>query len=174
MLHEQAFLAAMAAAGLRTMDRISADGRLHRIRIEGDGTGKRNGWYIFFPDGMPSGAFGSWKTGIKGLWCAKAQHDQSPAELTENKRRVEAARKAREAEDQAVKQAARQKAAAIWLALPIAPDSHPYLVKKGVKNYGLRIARDALVIPLCDKAGRLNSLQFIDTEGNKRGNSTHL
>ncbi|MFH1157950.1 MAG: tyrosine-type recombinase/integrase [Pseudomonadota bacterium] len=42
------------------------------------------------------------------------KHDLTPVEYAEHKRRMEAVRKEREAEDQAIKQAARKKAATIW------------------------------------------------------------
>ena len=165
---EATFSQAMADTGLVSRDAILADGRLHRFRVEGDKTGKRNGWYVLHGDGIPSGAFGSWKTGVKGTWCAKKKSELTPAERAEHKRRMDAARKAREAEDVAEKQAARVKAATIWQALVTAPDNHPYLVKKDVKNHGLRLSREALVIPVRDSAGMLHSLQFIDGSGNKR------
>lgn len=165
---EAAFQAAMADSGLVSRDAILADGRLRRFRVDGDGGGNRNGWYVLFSDGIPSGAFGSWKTGIKGIWCAKKKIDLTSAERAEHKRRMDVVRKAREAEDMAEKQAARVKATTIWTPLPPAPDGHPYLIKKGVKSYGPRLSRGALVIPLHDSAGVMHSLQFIDGEGNKR------
>ena len=72
------FKAAMDAAGIETKDKIEADGKLHRIYVEGDRPHSRNGWYVLNLDReMPSGAFGSWKFGNKATWCPKA-----PAELT--------------------------------------------------------------------------------------------
>jgi len=165
---ESAFQAAMTEAGLVSRDAILADGRLRRFRVEGDTTGSRNGWYVLHADGVPSGVFGSWKTGLKGSWCIKAQHDLTATELAENRRRIDAARKAREAEVREVRKEAQERASMIWLASAPAPASHPYFIKKGVKNYGLKIANGALVIPLHDSAEVLHSLQFIDGEGKKR------
>jgi putative DNA primase/helicase len=165
---EATFRATVTEAGLASRDPVIADGKMHRFHVEGDKPGTKNGWYALFSDGVPSGAFGSWKTGIKHSWCMKAQHDLTPAERTEHKRRMDAAQKAREAGDQDKKQAARDKAAYIWQSSPSAPGSHPYLIKKGIRNYGLRVSKGALVIPLRDSAGTLHSLQFIDGEGNKR------
>lgn len=45
---------------------------------------------------------------------------------------------------------------------------HPYLRKKQVQSYGLRQHKNCLIIPLADVCGNIWSLQFIDTEGNKR------
>jgi putative DNA primase/helicase len=163
-----AFQVAMASAGLVSYDPILADGCLHRCHIKGDKPGSKNGWYVFYADDVPSGAFGSWKAGIKGTWCAKSQYDLTPSERAEHRRRMGAARKAREDEDRAIKQAAREKAATIWQASFPVPDNHPYLIKKGIKCYGLRLSKAALVIPMRDSARALHSLQFIDAEGNKR------
>lgn len=162
------FKSSMSAAGLLTKDPITPDGKLHRFHVEGDKPGSENGWYVFYGDSLPAGAFGSWKTGFKGTWCAKAENTLSPAEREEYRQRMEAARKTREAEEQARRTAAREKAAGIWEAAAPAPDNHPYLVKKGVRNHGLRMHNGALVVPMRDTYGILHSLQFIDGEGNKR------
>lgn len=164
----QAFQDAMMAAGIGYKGSIKADGKLHRFRVEGDKGGSLNGWYVLHMDGTPSGAYGSWKHQVSGKWCAKANGDLTAAERAENKRRMDAARKAREAEEQAIRQAAQEKAAIIWNASPPAPDHHPYLARKGVKAHGLRLSRGAIVLPMRDNAGILHSLQFIDAEGNKR------
>ena len=46
-----------------------------------------------------------------------------------------------------------------------APDSHPYLERKMVRSYGLRLWGNQLLIPLHDEAGKLVSLQSIDPDG---------
>ncbi len=76
--------------------------------------------------------------------------------------------KAREAEEEARRRAARDKAASIWRDLSPAPDNHPYLVRKRVHNHGLRVSGGALVVPIRNSAGVLHSLQFIDGDGQKR------
>jgi putative DNA primase/helicase len=162
------FMEAMAQAGIHVRGPLLADGRLRRVHIEGDRKGSRNGWYILYSDGIPSGTYGSWKTGFKGTWCEKAQSDLTPAQRAEHKRRMDEARKAREAEEQAARKLAQDRAAAIWKVLASARDDHTYLVKKGVKAHGLRLSKGALVIPLRDEAGTLHSLQFIDGGSNKR------
>lgn len=162
------FVDAMCAMGLSIRDTVIPDGKLHRFRVEGDKAGSKNGWYILYNDGLPAGAFGCWKRGITQNWCAKAENTLNAKERKEFRLRMEAARKNREAEDRARRYAASEKAHMIWKDSPFAPDNHPYLIKKGVRNYGLRLSKDALVVPLRDNAGMLHSLQFIDGEGNKR------
>lgn len=164
----QAFRDAMEKSGLLTREPLIADRRLHRFHVEGDKPNTRNGWYIFFPDGLPAGAYGSWRTGYKWSWCAKDRKSLTPRELAEYRRRMEQARLAREAEEQDRRKQAAKKAAAIWNASPPAPDTHPYLLRKGVRAHGVRLYKGSLVIPLRDHAGTLHSLQFIGGEGNKR------
>ncbi len=64
--------------------------------------------------------------------------------------------------------AARAVAARIWQAARPACDDHPYLTRKGVAAHGLRVFKGALVVPICDSAGELHSLQFIGASGTKR------
>jgi putative DNA primase/helicase len=161
------FRDAMTAAGLRCHDPIIADGKLHRFTIDGDKPRSLNGWYVFHDDGVPAGAFGSWKHDIASTWCGKADNELTPAERTAYKQRIEAMRREREAEQERVRQAAREKAAAIWEDLQPANDNHPYLQRKQVKAFGIRESRGSLVLPVRSPDGMLQSLQFIDPDGGK-------
>ncbi len=53
------------------------------------------------------------------------------------------------------------KAAWIWDHAGQVPNNHPYLLRKGVNSYGLRLHKDSLTLPLRDVTGKLKSLQFI-------------
>jgi len=53
------------------------------------------------------------------------------------------------------------KAAWIWDHAGPVPADHPYLLRKGVKAYGLRLHKESLTLPLRDASGALKSLQFI-------------
>ncbi|MGQ0526671.1 MAG: toprim domain-containing protein [Alphaproteobacteria bacterium] len=165
---QEDFKAALEAAGLSMEQNIIADGRLHRFYVKGDKPGSKNGWYVLFGSGVPAGGFGSWKTGDKGAWCAKADCYLTPARREKNRQRIIEAHKIREAEEQVRRSAAKDKALTIWKAALPAPDNHPYLLKKRVRNHGLRLHKRLLVIPMCDGDGNLHSLQFIDNSGNKR------
>jgi len=162
------YRAAMSAAGLPTKDLIIADGKLHRCHIEGDKPGSKNGFYVLYGDNIPAGCFGSWKTGDTIKWCAKPDKELTRAQREQNRRRILEAYKVREAEEIERRRAARNKALLIWKSSPPVSDSHLYLVKKCVKNHGLRLHKGLLVIPLRDNDENLHSLQFIDGEGNKR------
>lgn len=165
---ESNFKTALNKSGLSTKDKIIPNGKLHRFHVDGDNAGSKNGWYVLFSEGVPAGSFGSWKTGDKGTWCAKADNELTPAQRKENRWRIIEAQKAREAEEHARQNTAIDKALAIWKASPPALDAHPYLVKKGIRSHGLRLHKTSIVIPMRDSAGKLHSLQFIDAEGNKR------
>lgn len=67
----------------------------------------------------------------------------------------------------------------LWTQAVPAPDTHPYLTRKGVRAYGLRCYRgrlaigdmachDALIVPARNADGALTTLQFINAEGTKR------
>jgi len=165
---ETQFKDAMASSGIVTKDAVIADGTLHRFYIDGDRKGSKNGWYVLFGDGVPAGSFGSWKTGDKGTWCVKPDRDLTTAQRNEHKRRMIEAKVAREAEEQERRNVARDKARSIWEAASKAPNDHPYLIRKGVKAFDIKHSGNRLVIPMQDITGEIQSLQFIDKDGNKR------
>lgn len=108
-----------------------------------------------------------------------------PTKAELEKRRAEAAERARRAEeeDRARHEAAARRAQALWdAAVPCA--EHPYLARKGVASYGLRVGRwkkldeetgewitvteNGLLIPILDRQRKLWSLQCIPPEANKK------
>jgi putative DNA primase/helicase len=162
------FKHALNSAGISCKDNIIADGQLHRFHIEGDKSGKKNGWYVFYSGNIPAGAYGCWKRGINETWCAVHQKSLSVFERQLFQANIHKAKCLQDKEKQSRYQAAKRKAQAIWNQSAPAPDSHMYLVKKGVKNHGLRLYKNALVVPVMDGEGEIHSLQFIDEHGQKR------
>ena len=159
------FKEAMETNGIRTKETIIADGKLHRCHIEGDKHGSKNGWYIC-DDQIAT--YGSWKTGEKHQWRASHLKSLSPAQRKQHEQLLEIARRKRESEQESQYAAAKEKALNIWNQCAPAEGSHPYLKAKGVQSHKLALYQGSLVIPLCDTAGQIHSLQFIDAEGNKR------
>lgn len=53
------------------------------------------------------------------------------------------------------------KAKWIWDHAGDVPANHPYLLRKGVKAYGLRLHKESLTVPARDVVGALKTLQFI-------------
>ena len=160
------FRAAIHSAGLNPPEVIEPNGKLHRFASTGKPSDDA-GWYVFHDDGIPAGAFGDWRDGLSETWRADIGRRLSPQEEAAHRARVEAMRRAREAEDAKRKVEARKKAAVIWQAAETAPEDHPYLVKKGIKAHGLRLHDGALAVPMRDGV-ELHSLQFIGPEGDKR------
>lgn len=162
------FAEAARNAGLEIKGNIIADGHLHRCQISGDKRGKANGWYVLHLDGIPAGAFGSWRTGQTCVWCAKKDDDLTPAQIVENKRRMAAVRKLREKEDAVLKAQAKEKAIKLWDRSGSLDAKHPYLIRKGIKPIAAKQIKNMIVLPVRDSDGVLHSLQFIMPDGGKQ------
>ena len=158
--------AAMLAAGLDYSGPIHADGKLHRVKVDGDKA--RNSWFVLNSGTPAAGAFGCWKRSIKETWCAKRRENLSAAEwqnIRQQWQLADAERQRTEAE----RHAKARKIAAWILARSKPATSHAYLDTKGVKIPGdVREHRGALVLPLHDVDGEVHSLQFIGADGGKR------
>ncbi|HRY16348.1 MAG TPA: hypothetical protein P5330_10825, partial [Candidatus Competibacteraceae bacterium] len=167
----QTVLEAMVRAGCAPSDPqvIVFDGIRHRFHIDGDRSGSRNGWFILYADGLPAGAFGSWKTGCSATWRAETPPAWTAVERQAWHRQRVATRTQRAVEAQVRREQARVRAAALWArAQPWVDAQHPYLVKKQVAAVGLRQRGSCLLVPVCDLDGALHSLAFISAKGEKR------
>jgi putative DNA primase/helicase len=146
---------------------MEADGELHRFSSNGKRSDQA-GWYVLHADGIPAGAFGCWRSGFTGSWHADIRRSLTDAERQQIRQRTEAFKQKREQAERAQHEEARQRAESEWEAATPAPDSHPYLVRKGVKAHGLRVdAIGRLLVPV-RIGGELHSLQFIHSDGSKR------
>lgn len=141
------------------------DGQIHRFRVPGDRAGSRNGAYALYLDGIASGWFGSWKDGVWQPWSSRKPADHLEADMIA--KRIEQARRQREAEQRQRQQVAAAEAVGLWtVAGPAAPD-HPYLVRKGCQPHALRQLGDMLLVPVY--LGRqLVNLQRIHLDGTKK------
>ena len=113
-------------------------------------------------DGVPAGSFGDFRTDLSRPRHAKIGREFTHDEKIAHRARMAAAQREREAANAK----AREQAAMTWQAAGPAPEDHPYLAKKGVKSYGLRVRTGSLLIPLFD-GSELHSLQFIEPDGFK-------
>jgi putative DNA primase/helicase len=176
----EAFRASMREHGIETRDDIIADGTLHRIHVDGDGKGSRNGWYCLHYDERPAGVFGCNKRygDHKFQW----QTNSNAAQWTAEERREHAERVAKERAEKHAAEKVRHEAAAasanaLWEASSEASNDHPYLKSKGVKAHGLRMGKwekvnkatgevrlitdNALLVPITDSSRKIHSLQAI-------------
>lgn len=158
---------AMAEAGLLPAIPLVLDGKLRRFDVDGARRGSGAGWYVVHADGRPAAAFGSWRTGERFTWSAQGDGYRSSLDASERDAiRVE--RERRRAEERVAQDATARRAGDIWSRCLDVDPTHPYLRAKCVAAYGLRQYRNLLVVPLRDVRGRLRSLQFIHSAGEKR------
>ena len=162
------FQSAMADTGVLCPDVPIADGQLHRFRVEGDKRGSLNGWYVLHNDELPSGAFGSWKTGMSETWNMKNKDSMTADEYRAWQKQMENAKIERKQEQKKIQTEAQQKAIGVWQAATADPSNHPYIKNKQITPFGIKQRGGTLIIPLRDSEGVLHSLQFIDVDGNKR------
>lgn len=178
MIAADGFMRAMRAAGLNPPAEIIADGRLRRFATSGR-RGDDAGWYVLHGDGIPAGAFGCWRSGISGTWRADIGRRLTPAEERVLRERIEQARLEAEALRERGAHDAATRAAKIWRVAQPAPADHPYLRARGIRPHGVRIYHDdlviggmqcdgALVIPLRDTGGEIQTVEFIAADGEKR------
>ena len=165
----EGFRRAMLEAGLRPEEVVDTGERAlpERCPVGDDRPGERSGWYVFFGDGMPAGAFGNWRTGQSWTWCAREQGRLSPSEREALARKMEAVRLRREAARRELAATAAERARADW-ARAEACAGHPYLERKGVLAYGIRVLEGRLLVPVCGVDGEIRSMQTITATGEKR------
>ncbi|MDR6503556.1 putative P-loop ATPase/phage/plasmid primase-like uncharacterized protein [Burkholderia ambifaria] len=169
---------------------IVADGKLHRIHADGDGKNVKDAWFVLHIDDRPAGKFGhNGKYGydVSFSWTMKVERaPMGAAEKRAYREKMDADRARREADEAARHAAAAELAIRIWdSATPIAGDDHPYLQRKGIQSYGLRvgtwekvdqgsgevsvISKNALLVPIWAPGKKIHSLQAILPDAKKLG-----
>ena len=170
-LPEVQLLDAILGAGLAKPDKpIELDGKMHRFNsgTKGSKGYDKSGWYIAYPDGVPSGRFGCWRIGLDHIWRADIGRKLTASEEIANVRRISESKAVREAAQERQHQIASETVEKIWTGAQAALPDHPYLAKKGIGVHGARATGDGrLVVPLYDQDGTLATLQYIDHEGGK-------
>lgn len=171
------FAAALRRAGLRVQGTPRMDGHRQRVAVEGDRKGRRSGAYVGHLDGWPAGHITNFKTGHSETWKASAdarsmtEEDRTTARarIEAERARIDAQRAARAAERTRQEEAVARRTETAWSrARPLSGNSHPYLVRKGVRAHGVRVdGRGNLVVPMQDEHGRLWGVQTIRPDGSK-------
>lgn len=158
--------------GLKPGD-IVPNGKLFRCSSNGF-KGDKAGYYAFFENHFSGvafygGYFGDWREGLKETWLSEDVKKLSAKDQQEHRLRLEAARI--EAEDKRAKEQGKAADCAqkIWEQAKQATNNHPYLGKKKVQSYGLKITKNGqLIVPVKNSLGMIVSLQYIDKDGNKK------
>lgn len=166
MNHSEAFRDAIAAAGLTPPAEIIGDGKLHRFSSNGRAKDE-GGWYKFFDDDRPAGAFGCWRSDISCTWKSTEQRQFTQAERDAYKQRMRQVEQDRFQELEQAHAHAAADAAAMW-GMASDAGSHPYLTRKQITNIGARLLGDVLLVPMKHSAKALVGLQRIYPDGTKR------
>jgi phage/plasmid primase-like uncharacterized protein len=157
---------AMRAAGFEPSDHMPP-GKTTRFSTNGKRS-DLSGWVHLFADEQGA-AFGCWRSGEQHTWQANRDKPLTKHEQDLFRRQVKDARRAAHQEREAEYQAAAVNAKAEWEPAPPAPESHPYLVKKGIKPHMARIDKNGwLLIPVYGADKAIQSLQRIAPDGAKR------
>ena len=171
---ESQVLSFMAELGVSpaSYERLELDGKLHRYDIDGDKRGSGNGAYIIHADGIPAGFIQDWKRGVKTTWkyndSGLSEEQKTYFNSAEYQEKLEAEKKRREEERRKKEITASENARVRIETLPEAPENYPYLRKKQVYPYGVKLDGENLAIPLRDIDGIVRSLQWIFADGQKR------
>lgn len=162
------FLTYARSCGLSFDGEIICDGLLHRIQVDGDKRGKKNGWYIYHDSIIPVCIFGTWKGEQKHVWSARHESELNKKERDQLKLMLaDAARKARRQRKLEQKNTAIDCGRIYNNASPCY--EHDYLSKKLIDSDDcLKIGdKGELIIPVVDCYGVIASLQYIYPNGRK-------
>ncbi|MEQ1844877.1 MAG: phage/plasmid primase, P4 family [Nitrospira sp.] len=159
------FRQAAKKAGLALPENI-VPGRIVRFPGIGKSHGNTSGWAWLSEDGK-GGAYGDWASGLSDTWHAQHDHAMTATERAAHSRRVAELQRIREAEERLRHADAAQRAQRLWEGAKPAPANHPYLMRKVVHPYGLRVDdKNWLIVPVTID-GNLTSTQSIDGSGAK-------
>lgn len=176
------FLNHASERGINFSHEIIRDGQLHRVHVEGDKRGKKNGWYTFYDDVIPVCVYGSWKMGEKFVWSARHESELSAKEKAALTLKMKTAQREAQRLRNIEQMAAAVKAGEAYSSGTIAT-GHAYLTSKGIGTSELlMVANDnviiegnekdidisgCLMIPVIDQCGQLTSVQYIYGNGRK-------
>jgi putative DNA primase/helicase len=157
---------------------VPADGRFHVADLADDPRGKNDGRIKVFTD-RQGGLVWNHKSGERKVFFVNDSRGSGQAISPAERQRIQAEQQKRQAELLAGQNKAELRAQSIWRAAQPAPDDHPYLLRKEVKPYGLRVTTwqrtlkddqgnkhrlaidNTLLVPMYDPSRTVRSLQAI-------------
>ena len=162
------FAVAIQEAGLDLGGRLpEMDGKLHRVPLAGRPQGK-DGAYLGYLDGRPSGYIQNFVTGEKKNWTVSG-HRLSEEQLAALRAEAAERQRKRDAERRAEQDRVAKMCAEIFENREKAASSHLYLQRKGVYPHGIKQSPDGkkLIIPLRNIEGEIRTVQVINEDGSK-------
>ncbi|MGY8527598.1 DUF5710 domain-containing protein [Paracidovorax citrulli] len=162
------FARACEEAGLVLTGSPEMDGAWHKTTVSTSSNerAKKGAYRATLSGDAPNGFIVNFDSGYSAPWRPEGLI-LSDEDRDKNRRLSEENRLQREKATIAEQETAARRAAERWSRLPPAQDDHPYLVRKQVQAFGLRLDGDRLVTALRDVDGRIHSLQWIDPRGGK-------
>jgi len=149
---------------------LVADGTIGRAYINVGGKRKLVGWYqLWLDQSVPYGRLGDYRVSADSPTAIWKPENRKRQTLTKDERQeIADLQKQAEVKQQEKYSKAAKRAQSLWdEALPC--EKHPYLEKKQVLSYGLKVnASGQLVIPLYDKQMTVVGLQYIAQDGSKK------
>jgi len=159
-------LAAMRRHNIQLKEPPIFDGKFRNVDALGDAPNSKKAWY-WLPADCRYGAFGHHRPDVNERINLSGDKPLSRKKLRTLRKEFRAEMKRHDAKQAASRQRCRERATQIWeKAVEPSPD-HPYLVKKGVKAFGIRQHGNSLVIPVRGSDGMLHGLQFISPANKK-------
>ena len=175
------FLDFLKLHDLEPIDNVNflIDNAIHRYRLRGDKQGETSGAYCLYSDGdIPAGWAEDWHVGQPVNWHYNFNDKNFSQEQREYfhsdayKQKLEAEKKIKEEERKKKQLRASRDACAKFETCTDAPENFPYLKKKNIYPYGVRLfdngSSQSLAVPLRDIHGHVLSLQWISEDGGKQ------
>ncbi|MDR1660103.1 MAG: ssDNA-binding domain-containing protein, partial [Desulfovibrio sp.] len=163
---QEEFARALHDAGLDLKGRMPLmDGQIHRVTLLDSTSGKLNGSYKGFLDGIPAGYIENWKTGEKSTWKYSG-HMLSGEQIHKLRLEAGARREAESKELNARHDRVAKRCYAIWKNCDWANKSqHPYLEQKQVQGFGVKVdAQGNLIVPGRNASGAIRTILTITPE----------
>jgi predicted P-loop ATPase/phage/plasmid primase-like uncharacterized protein len=152
--------------GYKVNGAISADDRVHRIKVNEDKTSSAS-YQLKIDANFAVGWFRSFRDGVTHKWHSSSNEKMSEDERKALKLKLKLEREQKEQERKKQALEATHKAEKIWDQAKRVDESHAYIIRKKIEALGARQYKGALVIPIYSE-GQLKSLQFIDGDGSKK------
>lgn len=175
------FKEALEQQGLILQGEPIMNGKMQRVPVIGDKHGKKSGAYVGYTNGKPAGFIQNHKLGTKVNWKETNQtfdNGLSQESISAQKALNEAKRLERAKEQKQIHEEVAKESLKAFSQAKETDSNHPYLLEKGVENYGLKLdEKNNLLMPLQDIHGKHWSHQKINTNfkgfvegGKKEGN----
>jgi len=160
------FKEALEQQGLIIQGTPIMNGKIQRVPVVGDKRGKKSGAYVGYTNGKPAGFIQNYKLGTKVNWKETSQafsNGLSQESVSAQKALNEAKRLERVKEQNRLHESVAKESQEEFLQAKETDSNHPYLLEKGVENYGLKLdEKNNLLMPLQDINGKHWSHQKIN------------